>query len=123
MIKVRQNEARDSARREVVDHVFDPGEVGVPDGRNTILPPHVVAETVPAQSLMLKAGFARMKSALRSGCRSLRKVSAWWGPRLASIPRIARFIFASFHVVGFDSCPKIEMSPIRPPCWRMNSSL
>ncbi len=31
-------------------------------------------------------------------------------PRLASMPRIARFILASRQVVGFDSWPKIEMS-------------
>ena len=45
---------------------------------------------------------------------------SWWnesphsGPRLASIPRSARFIFASRHVVGFCSCPNTEMSLRRP---------
>ena len=39
------------------------------------------------------------------------------------MPRIARFILASRQVVGFDSCPKIEMSPSRPPCASMNFSL
>ena len=51
----------------------------------------------PPQSETLNGGFARMKSALRSGWRSLWKVSPWaiW----PSIPRIARFIFASRQVV------------------------
>jgi hypothetical protein len=51
----------------------------------------------PPQSLTLNGGLARMKSAFRSGWRSLWKLSpcAIW----PSIPRIARFIFASRHVV------------------------
>ena len=49
------------------------------------------------QSLTLKGGLARMKSALRSGKRSLWKLSPWaiW----PSMPRIARFIRASRQVV------------------------
>ena len=46
----------------------------------------------PPQSLMLNGGLARTKSAFRSGCRSLWKLSACSGPRLASMPRMARFI-------------------------------
>ena len=51
----------------------------------------------PPQSEMLKGGLARMKSALRSGWRSLWKVSPWaiW----PSMPRMARFIRASRQVV------------------------
>ena len=51
----------------------------------------------PRQSLTLKGGLARMKSAFRSGWRSLWKVSpcAIW----PSMPRMARFILASRQVV------------------------
>ena len=51
------------------------------------------------QSLMLNGGFAMMKSAFRSLCRSLRKVSAASGPMSASIPRMARFMIARRRVV------------------------
>src|SRR6267378_5824503 len=80
----------------------------------------------PPQSLMLKGGLARMKSALRSGCKSARKLSALRGPRLASMPRMARFIRASFQVVvlahghpfrralQFDFAHR-KVSPTRPP--------
>jgi hypothetical protein len=46
---------------------------------------------------MLKGGLARMKSAFKSGWRSAWKVSPWaiW----PSMPRMARFIFASRQVV------------------------
>jgi len=51
----------------------------------------------PPQSETLNGGFARMKSALRSGWRSLWKVSPWaiW----PSMPRMTRFILASRQVV------------------------
>jgi len=51
----------------------------------------------PPQSETLKGGLARMKSARRSGNRSLWKVSPWaiW----PSMPRMARFILASRQVV------------------------
>ena len=51
------------------------------------------------------------------------KVSALSRPRLKSMPRMARFIAASRHVVGFASWPKMATSPSFPPCDRMNSSL
>ena len=92
-------------RREVVDEVLHPGEVGVAGRRHAVLPAQSSRSRSPPQSLMLNGGLARMKSAFRSGCRSSWKVSACCGPRLASMPRIARFILARRQVVGFDSWP------------------
>ena len=57
------------------------------------------------QSERLKGGFAMMKSALSWGWRSSKKVSALNLPWSASMPRIARFIWASFQVVGLESWP------------------
>ena len=44
----------------------------------------------------------------------LKNVYALYLPRSASIPRIARFINAIFHVVGLESCPYTEISLILP---------
>ena len=57
------------------------------------------------QSLRLKGGLASTKSALSVGWQSWKKVSALYCPRSASMPRMARFICAIFHVVGFESWP------------------
>src|SRR5690606_25949301 len=42
---------------------------------------------------------------------------------LASIPRIAKFIFANLYVVGLLSCPKMEILPFRCSCISINRSL
>ena len=55
------------------------------------------ASRSPPQSETLKGGLARMKSALRSGWRSSWKLSPW--AIRPSMPRMARFIFASRQVV------------------------
>ena len=57
------------------------------------------------QSERLKGGFAITKSARRVGWQSLKKVSALKRPRSASMPRMARFIWAIFQVVGLESWP------------------
>src|SRR5258708_5802080 len=65
---------------------------------------------------MLNGGLARMKSALMSGCKSARKLSTLRGPRLASMPRMARFIRASFQVVVLAHghlCPRKFLPPRR----------
>ncbi|GIW55790.1 MAG: hypothetical protein KatS3mg082_2194 [Nitrospiraceae bacterium] len=56
--------------REVVDDVLHPGEVGVAHRRHAVLPRASSRSRSPPQSLTLKGGLARMKSALRSGKRS-----------------------------------------------------
>src|ERR1035437_329408 len=59
------------------------------------------------------------KSALRSGCKFARKLSALRGPRLASMPRMARFIRASFQVVVLAHghlCPRKFWPPRRFIC-------
>src|SRR5690554_3832349 len=61
------------------------------------------------QSFMLKGGLAITKSARRSGCWSFRKVSAFFLPKLKSMPRMAMFMAARRQVVGLDSWPYTEM--------------
>jgi hypothetical protein len=57
---VGQHEAGDAGRREVVDEVLHPGEVGVARRRRAVLPALVVAcSSSPPQSLSLKGGLAR----------------------------------------------------------------
>ena len=67
--------------------------------------PTIDVESVADRVERLNGGFAKMKSARMVGWQSLKKVSALYLPRSASIPRIARFICAIFHVVGLESCP------------------
>ena len=60
---VGEHEAGHARRREVVDDVLDPGEVGVARRRHAVLPAHVSRSRSPPQSLTLNGGLARMKSA------------------------------------------------------------
>jgi hypothetical protein len=56
---VREHEAGDARRREVVEEVLHPREVGVAGGRHAVLPAHVVRRRSPPQSLSLNGGLAR----------------------------------------------------------------
>ena len=103
---VGEQQRHGAIRRQVVEHVLHPGEVGVALRRRAVLPARVVAFSLPSHhSLMLKGGLAMTKSARRSGCWSLVKVLAGSLPKLKSMPRMAMFIAASRQVVGLDSCP------------------
>ena len=93
-------------RREVVEHVLDPGEVGVALAAGCRIssagrPPACASH----HSLMLNGGLAITKSARRSGCWSLVKVLAGSLPKLKSMPRMAMFIAARRQVVGLISWP------------------
>ena len=74
-----------------------------------------------------------MKSARRSGCWSSWNESAHSAPRLASMPRMARFIFANRQVVGLLSwrtrrcrcgCRRVSQRSARPArtCLRSHST-
>src|SRR5690606_13859324 len=76
------------------------------------------------QSLWLKGGLARMKSAFKSGWASFKKEpSEFHTTNLELILRMARFILESFQVVWLLSCPYTVMSFIFPLCSVTNFSL
>ena len=72
------------------------------------------------QSLILKGGFARIKSAFNPLCKSFWNVSSANFPISPFKLLIAKFIFANFHVVGFFSCPYIAKSCTFPWCLSIN---
>ena len=102
---VCQDETGNPCGRKMMNHVLYPSKVGVAGWRHAVFPANIFFQVLAPQSLMLNGGLARAKSARKSLWISLWNVSASCDPKLASIPRSARFIFASFQVVGFDSCP------------------
>ena len=53
---VGQYEARETARRQVVDEVLHPGEVRVPLGGQAVLPPHVLVAAVPVRIVERRIG-------------------------------------------------------------------
>ena len=71
-------------------------------------PALVVSQALAAPVRHVERWLARMKSAFRSGCRSLWKLSPW--PICPLMPRMARFIFASSA-----SWPTVARSGSPPP--------
>ena len=105
VVKLLDSKPAIPAGARMMNHVLYPSKVGVAGWRHAVFPANIFFQVLAPQSLMLNGGLATAKSARKSLWRSLWNVSASCDPKLASIPRSARFIFASFQVVGFDSCP------------------
>ena len=91
--------------REVVDEVLHPGEVGVARRRHAVLPALVVAQQVAAPVAVVERRVGQDVVGLQVRVQVGVEAVAVLGRCCASMPRMARFIFASRQVVWFDSWP------------------
>ena len=73
---VGHDETGNTRGRQVMDEMLNPSVVGVVHQRYAVFQRASSRRRSPPQSLILKGGLARMKSARRSLCRSLWKLSA-----------------------------------------------
>jgi hypothetical protein len=86
--------------REVVDEVLDPGEVGVALHGGTPSRRQRTSSFLAEPVRVVEGRVGEDVVGAQVGVEVARKLSAFSGPRSASMPRMARFMIASFRVVA-----------------------
>ena len=85
--------------------MLDPGVVGVADGWHSVAPALVVPQQFAGPVGDVERRIGEDVVGFEVWVKIAEEVSAGCVPRLASMPRMARFMWASRQVVGLDSCP------------------
>ena len=85
--------------------MLHPGEVGVAGRRRAVLPAPVVPEQLAAPVAVVERRIGQDVVGLQVGVQVAVEAVGVLRPRLASMPRMARFILASRQVVWLDSWP------------------
>jgi hypothetical protein len=102
---VGEDEAGLAGRRQVVDEVLHPGEVRVARGRRAVLPADVVGEPVAAPVAVVERRVREDVVGLQVLVQVAVERVGMLGPEVRLDPADREFIFASRHVVSFDSWP------------------